>query len=101
MNEKISYEDVMSISEQIEGITENIKDNFDRINKSFTDLASGISWSGPSASNFLSKFHELSKNFDEVYDELKNSVNYLQNAVSQYQTTDSKDTTAAKGITNG
>lgn len=95
--EKIGYEDVLSISQELSTIVGNIRDNFDSIKNTCSSLVDGGSWNGPAASNFITKFKSFSKNFEEAYDELQKSINFLTNVVNLYSFNDSKSTTAVGG----
>lgn len=85
---KIKYEDIKTSCEEMHIQAKNMKELLENINTNSKKLSSTGSWEGKAAEYFIKKTEKLTKNFDEIYIELENSILYLAKVSDGYQAID-------------
>lgn len=84
----ISYSQVEAYCNELHSVAKNMKEILDNIDGIRTKIASGDSWSGSASTNFTNKLGSVTKNFEEVFLEMENSILYMANCSDGYQAID-------------
>ena len=84
-NVLILTDELRSINSSIEILISKIKDNLTTIKTNVDDLKTKDIWIGKSADNYQDKFAALYENYEKLYSELKNGVNYIYNVCQIYE----------------
>lgn len=85
---KISYNQVESYCNELHSIAKSMKDSLQYIN-SIGNSVKGY-WSGEASDYFSKQLNALTKNFDEVFCELENSILFMAKCSEGYQVLDDK-----------
>lgn len=86
--EKISYGDVETMCNGLHAVAKTMKEILENIDGIKNQIASGSSWSGRAASSYSEKLGEVTKNFDEVFIEIENSILFMASCAEGYQAID-------------
>lgn len=85
---KMSYSEVETLCNGMHAVAKTMKEILDNIDGIKDSVSSGASWSGEAASAYSNKLGEVTKNFDEVYTEIENSILYMASCAEGYQAID-------------
>lgn len=80
----ILTDELRDINASMDNLIEKINDNMTIIKNNIESLETKDIWSGKSFNNYQDKFDSIMENYEELYSELKNSVNYLNNVCQIY-----------------
>ena len=86
---KISYSQVESYCNELHALAKNMKDLLDTINNISKKVESSDSWSGPAAIHYINKMNNLTKNFEEAFEEIETSILYMASCAERYNAVDS------------
>lgn len=64
-------------SRDIKLYSDNLKENIDNIQQTIKDISSNEIWTSDALDNYKKKFDNFKEQFDDIYYELKNSSDYL------------------------
>lgn len=84
----ISYSQVESQCNELHSTAKNMKEILDNINSIKSKVSSGGSWNGSASDTFAKKLEAVSKNFEEIFSELENSILYMASCSDGYQAID-------------
>lgn len=87
---KISYTQVEAQCNELHATAEKMKEILDKVNEIGTKIGSTESWNGSASENYSQKIREFSKSFEEIFQELENSILYMAKVTEGYQVLDSK-----------
>ena len=87
---KISYNQVETQCNQLHSVAKNMKELLENINGIGSKISNGDSWSGSASDKYIEKLNLISKNFDEIFLEIENSILYMASCSDGYQAIDEK-----------
>lgn len=86
--EKISYGDIETLCNGLHQVAKTMKEILDDIEGIKNKLSSGSSWSGSASSTYAEKLSAVTKNFEEVFIEIENSILFMASCAEGYQAID-------------
>lgn len=87
---KISYKQVETQCNELHSVAKNMKEILDNINRIGNSILSGESWNGDAANTYSKKLNTVTKNFEEIFLEIENSILYMASCAEGYQAIDEK-----------
>lgn len=84
----ISYSQVEEQCNELHAVAKNMKEILDNIEGIRTKISSKDSWSGYASDIYSGKLESISKNFEEVFIEIENSILYMASCSDGYQAID-------------
>ena len=88
--EKISYEQILSIAEQMKQKATSMEQVLSEVKNLFNRIGNDGVWSGTSAQTAKEKFDRLSAKFPEFYNATNMCYSHLTSVVENYKSVDSK-----------
>lgn len=88
MNEKISYSKVETYCNELHALAKQMKETLENVEQTGKKVQSSGSWSGDASSFYVNKINNVSKNFDEIFEEIENSILYMAKCSEGYQSID-------------
>ena len=85
---KISYKQIESYCNELHSLAQNMKETLENIDSIGNVLLNGGVWSGAASENYIQKLKSVTKNFDEVFVEIENSILYMANCAEGYHVID-------------
>lgn len=85
---KISYEQVVSLAEQLQTSAQNMESILDEVSVLFNKIGSGDVWGGTSAQVSKAKFDTLKAKFPEFYNATRSCHAHLVSVVENYKSVD-------------
>lgn len=87
---KFSYTKIEEYCNEMHQIAMNMKNILEEIDQNTANIFKDGSWEGIAASYYFDKFSNVSKRFDEVYNEVENSILFLAQTAEGYGSIDKK-----------
>lgn len=84
----ISYSQVEQQCNELHSAAKKMKEIINNINDVRVKILNGNSWNGTASDTFCNKLESITKNFDEVFVELENSILYMAKCSDGYQAID-------------
>lgn len=84
----ISYSQVEAQCNELHSVAKNMKEILDNIDGIKTRILNSDSWSGSASNIYAEKLESVSKNFEEVFLEIENSILYMASCSDGYQAVD-------------
>lgn len=84
----ISYSQVEMQCNELHSVAKNMKEILDNIDGIRTKISNGDSWSGSASNIYSEKLLSITKNFEEVFFEIENSILYMARISDGYQAID-------------
>lgn len=84
----ISYSQVEAQCNELHSVAKNMKEILDNIDGIKTRILNSDSWSGSASNIYVEKLESVSKNFEEVFLEIENSILYMASCSDGYQAVD-------------
>lgn len=84
----ISYSKVEAQCNELHSVAKNMKEILDNIEGIRNKVASGGSWNGIAANEYTEKLKSVTKNFEEIFLEIENSILYIASCSEGYQAID-------------
>ena len=84
----IKYADIESECNTLHKVANEIKDTLSNIEKKTLAISSNDMWVGTASDHFNEYVRNLSKNYDDIYNELEASVLYLASCAEGYKAVD-------------
>lgn len=85
---KVSYSQIEAQCNELHAVAQNMKSILDNIDGIRSRVSGGESWTGSASDTFSEKLSSVSKNFEEVFQELENSILYMASCAEGYQAVD-------------
>lgn len=85
---KISYKQIESFCNDLHATVKNMKELLENIDIEASNLQNKDKWSGEAAEFYVSKLKSMTRNFDEIFRELENSILYMANCAEGYRAID-------------
>lgn len=86
--EKINYEQVLSIAEQMKKSATNMEQILNEVKALFNNVGSEGVWAGSAATMAKQKFDQLSAKFPEFYNATSSCYTHLASVVENYKSVD-------------
>lgn len=84
----ISYSQIEAQCNELHSVAKNMKEILENIEGIRIRILNGDSWSGSASNNYSNKLGSVSKNFEEVFLEIENSILYMAKCSDGYQAVD-------------
>ena len=84
----IKYADIESECNTLHKVANDIKETLENIEKKTLAISSNDMWVGKASDHFNEYVRNLSKNYDDIYNELEASVLYLASCAEGYKAVD-------------
>lgn len=84
----LSYKQVENYCNELHLIAKNMNEIMQNITGIANEIANGENWSGNASEFYSKKLKSLSKNFDEVFCEMENSILFMASCAEGYQAID-------------
>ncbi len=91
---KISYSQVEGYCSHLNSIAQNMKSKLDHV-QTISNNISNV-WKGNAASAYIEKTNNLVSNFQDITEQINNSINYMKICSDNYQNIDSQITNSIK-----
>ena len=85
---KISYEQLMSLAEQLRGASQNMESILNEVKVLFNRIGGSDVWSGTAASAARASFDQLAAKFPEFYSATSKCHTHLTSVVENYKRVD-------------
>ena len=85
---KISYEQILSLSEQLKSASQNVEQILGNVTSLFNRIGDSGVWSGQTAQTARTQFDTLAKKFPEFVDAISKCQTYLASVVENYKNID-------------
>lgn len=84
----ISYSQVEMQCNGLHATAKNMKEILEKIDQIRIKILNGDSWDGNAANAYSSKLESITKNFEEIFLEIENSILYMAKCSEGYQAID-------------
>ena len=85
---RISYEQVLSMSAQLQNSATRMNEILDMVKSEFNKIGDEGTWSGTAASQNKAEFDSLSAQFPKFYEAIQDCSKYLNSMVENYRSVD-------------
>lgn len=87
---KLTYEEILEISNQLASCAQDMEANLDEIKNQFNKIGQENVWSGTAAAEAKATFDRLSAKFPEFSQSVRDCSSHLSKVVDLYQTVDNQ-----------
>lgn len=85
---KISYSQVENYCNELHDIAKKMNEILENVNEIGTNVSSSGGWEGEAANFYENKLKNVTKNFDEVFCEIENSILFMAKCAEGYNAID-------------
>lgn len=83
--QKINYVNIDSNKKELAGIFNHINQILDNVETACSSIVSSEIWNGQAADYYLKKSKDVSDNFQDINNELKSVINYVDIVIDNYK----------------
>jgi hypothetical protein len=85
---KISYTQVESYCNELHNLAKNMNELIENVNIISDSIIKSGNWEGVAADYYVNKLNRVTKNFDDVFCEMENSILYMAKCAEGYNAID-------------
>lgn len=85
---KLHYEDIENYCTELHALAKQMNETLSGVSKTGNIVLTSGCWEGNASEYYLKKLNNLTKNFDDVFKEIENSILYLAKSAEGYQAID-------------